>query len=117
MLIDLNTFIKTDFIRKELAKSCITISNIEEADELVFNIYNGGRPNVIFEKTSLKSYCFSKIKDLCENVNIINCNSCMERFCESICEDSKLTIFDNLNQCRNIDILNLIKNRKGIIVC
>lgn len=106
-----------NYIQQELAKSCITIRNIEEVDNLVLHISNGTMINVIFEKTSLKYYFFTKIHDVCENVNIINCNSCLERFCESIQENAQITIFDNLNQCKNSDIINLIRNRKGIIVC
>ena len=105
------------YIQQELAKSCMTIRDIEEVDNLVLRISNGKITNVIFEKTSLKYYFFTKIHDVCENVNIINCNSCLERFCESIQKSAQITIFDNLNQCKNPDIINLIKNRKGIIVC
>lgn len=32
MILDLNTFIKVDFIRKEMEKSCVVISSIEEAN-------------------------------------------------------------------------------------
>lgn len=117
MFVDLNTFIKVDFIRQELSKSCSIVSNIEEANNIAIDISNGISKNIIFEKSSLKNYCFSKIKELCEDVVIVNCNSCLERFCENIQQDSEVRIFDNLNQCKNPDILNLIKNLKGTIIC
>ena len=115
MLLDLNSFVKVDFIRQELSKSCVVVSSIEEADAYALDLSQGRIRNVIFEKSNLKNYCSSKIREHV-NVNIVTCNSSLERFCESL-DDSMLTIFDNVNLCRNVDILNLIVNKKGILVC
>ena len=116
MILDLNTFIKVDFIRKEMEKSCVVISSIEEANQFALDVSEGKYRNVIFEKSSLKSYCFAEIQKRCD-VNIINCNSCLDRFCESLSNGQAINIFDNINKCKNIDILKLIINRKGILVC
>lgn len=115
-MIDLNSYIKVDFLRSEIQKSSIVVTNIDEADLFALNISQGIIQNVIFEKSSLKSYCFDRIKTLCD-VNIINCNSCIDRFCEDYAQSSKVTIFDNINQCKNPDILDIIFNSKGILVC
>ena len=116
MLLDLRSFIKTDFILQELHKSCRVVSNIEEADLYVLDVLRGDYENVIFERSNLKNYCFDKIREY-QNINIVNCNSSLERFCESICDNNTLTIFDNVSKCHDENILNLVVNKKGILVC
>lgn len=116
MLLDLNSYIKVDSIKRELKRSCVIVSNIEEADNYVRSVCRGELHNVIFEKSSLKSYCFGKIANTID-INVINCNSCLERFCENLQIDAKITIFDNVNNCRNIDILEIVLNKKGILAC
>lgn len=115
-MINLSNFVRVDFLRKELEKSSTTVSSIEEADSFAFKISNGELQNVIFEKSYLKSYCFAKLQELCD-VQIINCNSNLERFCESLENKAKVTIFDNVNLCKDIDILSIVLNKKGILVC
>lgn len=116
MLQDLSSFIKTDFVLQELRKSCRVVSSIEEANAYALDISQGQYDNVIFEKSNLKNYCFAKIRELVD-VNIVNCNSSLQRFCESISEGAHVTIFDNVNKCHDADILNLVVNKKGILVC
>lgn len=116
MLIDLNTYIRVDEIRRKLEKSCEIITTIEEANNFAFRVAQGQLGNVIFEKTSLKNYCFSRIKSMC-SINIVNCNSNIERYNSSIQECSDITIFDNVHLCKNLDIINDVLNKKGIVVC
>jgi len=116
MLPDLSSFIKVDFVLNELRKSCRVVSSIEEANAYALAISQGQYSNVIFEKSNLKTYCFSKIREYVD-VNIVNCNSSLERFCESVTDQHELTIFDNVNTCHDVDILNLVVNKKGILVC
>lgn len=115
MLLDLDSFVKVDFLRKELGKSCVVVTTTEDADAFAFDLSQGKIKNVIFEKSNLKNYCFAKIREYID-VNIVNCNSSLERFCESL-DSNRVTIFDNVNICKNIDILNLVVNKKGILVC
>ena len=115
MLLDLNSFVKVDFLREELSKSCVMVTTTEEADAFAFSVSRGEMRNVIFEKSNLKNYCFAKIREYTD-VNIVNCNSSLERFCESL-DSSRVTIFDNVNVCKNLDILSLVVNKKGILVC
>lgn len=113
-MIKLSTFIQSLAIRHELERNCVYISTIAEADAFAFLVSRGTLKNVIFETTSLKSYAFNKIQTLCE-ANIINCNSTLDRFCESL-EDG-LNIFDNIDKCKNEDILSIVLNNKGILSC
>lgn len=113
-MIDLSTFIQTKEIKEELEKNCVVIRSTDDADLFALEVSQGKLHNVIFEKSSLKSYTFSKIQ-ISTPINIINCNSTLERFCESL--DDRLNIFDNVNLCKNIDILNILINKKGILVC
>lgn len=105
-----------EYTKRELTKYYSTVNNFEEADEFVLKVRNGQLNNVLFATYSLKTYCFSKILQYCD-ANIINCNSCIERFCEDLNKESKISIFDNINYCKDINILNIVRNRKGILVC
>ena len=115
-MIDLSNFIRVDFLRKELEKSSTVVSSVEEADSFALRVASGEMQNVIFEKSYLKNDCFSKIQERCD-VQIINCNSNIERFCESLENKARITIFDNVNLCKDINILNIVFNKKGILVC
>jgi len=114
-MINLESFIKIDFLKEEMKKNSTVVTSFQEADAFALDVSQGKMTNVVFETTALKTYCFTKIKDMCE-VNIINCNSNLERFCESSVNKG-ITIFDNINSCRNLDILSMVVNRKGILVC
>lgn len=113
-MIKLSAFIQSMDIHKELEKNHSYISSIAEADAYAMDVQSGVWNNVIFENTSLKAYTFDKIQTLCD-VNIINCNSTLERFCESLSDG--LNIFDNIDKCKNEDILCIVLNNKGILSC
>lgn len=104
-------------LKSTLFKNHVVISNIDEIDDLVLNISNKKYKNIIFEKTTLKNYCFDKLSKLL-NISIINSNSCLNRFCMDLHESdsSDIIIFDNINKCNNSDILDIIINKKSILV-
>lgn len=114
-MINLDNYISIITIKEQIAKTYKNISNIDEANIFIKDILAGNFYNVNFSRSFLKNYCFERIQQY-QNVNIINCNSCLERFCENYVEDAQINIYNNINSCKNLDILNLIYNSKGIFV-
>lgn len=114
-MIDLDNYISIVAIKEQIAKTYKNISNIGEANIFIKDVLSGNIYNVIFSKSSLKNYCFERIQQQLD-INIINCNSCMERFCEDYIKDSRINVYNNIKSCNNLDILNLIYNSKGIFV-
>ena len=71
---------------------------------------------ISFEKTYLKNIFFEKIATIDPNINIVNCNSCEEKFFESIDNDGNFIIFDNLKFCHNPNILEYINTIKNKVI-
>jgi predicted AAA+ superfamily ATPase len=55
------------------------------------------------------------LEDLDNEFNIINCNSGIERFYNDY-QLEGVKVFDNLNLCKDQDILKIVKNTKGILI-
>ena len=116
-MIDLDKYITNDFIRKSLMKSSKYITNEDELRGYVLNILDGVYINAIFENSNLRRRFFDYINYYDIDANIINCDSSLGRFCESIEEEHNINIFCNINRCYNKDILKIIQYTKGILIC
>lgn len=100
---------------EELEKPYVIISSFDDVSRYINKLLQGQIINVMFKRTSLKVYCFSKIQENIDT-NIINCESCMQRFCEQLIIPAKLVIFDNIGRCKDQNIIDIVKNKKGILV-
>ena len=116
-MIDLDKYITNDFIKNSLMKSSRYITNESELRSYVLDILDGNYSNAIFEDSNLKRRFFNYIDYYSIDANIINCNSSLGRFCESINDKHDLNIFCNVNKCISNDILRIIQNTKGILIC
>lgn len=119
MLIDLNTYIRVDSVRRKLEQSCQVITTEEDANQFALNIALGNKQNAIFSKTTLKHMCFNRICELCGvKVKVINCLSARDRFDQMLTEDnSSIIVFDNVGKCKNLYILDTVLEKNEIIVC
>lgn len=91
-------------------------SDYESIDNLLLSVDNECIDiNISFDSNNLKYYFLSKLEDLNNTFNIINCNSGIERFYIDYQLDG-IKVFDNLNLCKDSDILKIVKNTKGIII-
>lgn len=91
-------------------------NDYESIDNLLLSIDNEYIDiNISFNSNNLKYYFLSKLEDLNNTFNIINCNSGIERFYIDYQLDG-IKVFDNLNLCKDSDILKIVKNTKGIII-
>ena len=117
-LIDLNTYIKCDFIKESFNKSYNIVDSIELAEEYAKKIINGDRLNLLFETSYIKEHFFTTLKDYNVDMKIINCNCNYDRFLEDFNSNEKsLFIYNNINNCKDLNILNIIKENKGILIC
>lgn len=117
-MMDLNIYIKNEFIKNKLKEiPYIYINNIEEAERIAYDISMGKYINIIFESSYLKNIFFSIIKLNRPDVSIINCNSNIKIFEDNILNNNGFIIYNNIN--RNIDnnVIEIIKENKGIFVC
>lgn len=91
------------------------IKYYQEVDDIIFNIESINNKNIYFSNNNLKHYFLSKLLETNDIFNIINCNSGIERFYIDY-QAEGIKVFDNLNLCKDPDILKIVKNTKGIFI-
>ena len=91
---------------------CYNINTFEDVDLFIFNINENIDIKLKLKNKNLKYYLFSKVQEYC---NIINCNSSIERFYEDL-QNKGIIIFDNINLCRDEQIIKIVENTKGIVI-
>lgn len=91
------------------------IRDYQEVDNLIYKLDNIKNLNLKFSNNNTKHYFFSKLQELNDVYNIINCNSGIERFYNDY-QLEGIKVFDNLNLCKDVDILKISKNTKGILI-
>jgi hypothetical protein len=115
-MININNYIKNENTLNIINPYKI-IDDFNEVDIMVCNILDDKKiPNLIFSNLELKNYFYSKLEDYNIKYNYINCNSSIERFFNDIQNDG-LILFNNINNCKDPDIIKIIKNTDGIIIC
>lgn len=117
MSVDINTYIQNEEMRNIFSKSFKIMKDELDVDVFIVNdIYLNSSYNLLFEYPSLKNYFYSKLDEYGFNYKYVNCNSSLERFFNDIDPD-KLNIFNNINACNDKDIIKIIKNTPGILIC
>lgn len=114
---DLTLYVKEELHKKHLLENekYIYIDNIDMADSVVALICCGNLTNIIFSTSSLKKYFIDKLVLTREDANIINCNCSIDIFYENIFDG--LLVFNNILKCKHQEIIDEIKNYKGIFIC
>lgn len=116
-MINIDKYIKNTTIKEVFKENYKLIETFEDIDCFIYNIQmNKKLYNLLFSNHSLKNYMYSKLDEYCIEYNYINCNSSIERFFNDIQNDG-IKIFDNINNCQNEDIIKIIKNTAGVIIC
>ena len=114
-IINLNSYIRINFIRESFEKNCMFVGSFEDITNI--DVYKD--INIIFENTTLKTNFYESLNLKSVNYTVINCLSSVEIF-ESLLHESKgLVIFDNVCSCRNNEILEKVVSYKGnkLLVC
>lgn len=110
---DLSDFVKREFSKKTLFEHFEFIDTIEGVDSIINTLNTGIYVDVKFKNSNLKNYFFDKLTTTRPEANIINCNCSIERYNEN--NFNGLIIFNNINKCHYIEILEDINKYKKSI--
>lgn len=95
-------------LKENLKQNVIHIKNFSEVDGLLY--YFSNNSYVIFDSISLKNY-FINNTERC----VINCNSSYDKFIDEMEKYySEETIFNNINFCNDVDILNIVDKTNNL---
>ena len=95
-------------LKENLKQNVIHIKNFSEVDGLLY--YFSNNSYVIFDSISLKNY-FINNKERC----VINCNSSYDKFIDEMEKYyTEETIFNNINFCNDVDILNIVDKTNNL---
>lgn len=97
-------------LKENLKQNVIHIKNFSEVDGLLY--YFSNNSYVVFDSISLKNY-FINNTERC----VINCNSSYDKFIDEMEKYyTEETIFNNINFCNDIDILNIVDKTNNLIL-
>jgi hypothetical protein len=95
-------------LKENLKQNVIHIKNFSEVDGLLY--YFSNNSYVIFDSISLKNY-FINNTERC----VINCNSSYDKFIDEMEKYySEETVFNNINFCNDVDILNIVDKTNNL---
>lgn len=95
-------------LKEDLKQNVIHIKNFSEVDGLLY--YFSNNSYVIFDSISLKNY-FINNTERC----VINCNSSYDKFIDEMEKYyTEETIFNNINFCNDVDILNIVDKTNNL---
>lgn len=95
-------------LKENLKQNVIHIKNFSEVDGLLY--YFSNNSYVIFDSISLKNY-FINNTTRC----VINCNSSYDKFIDEMEKYyTEETVFNNINFCNDIDILNIVDKTNNL---
>ena len=97
-------------LKENLKQNVIHIKNFSDVDGLLY--YFSNNSYVVFDSISLKNY-FINNTERC----VINCNSSYDKFIDEMEKYyTEETIFNNINFCNDIDILNIVDKTNNLIL-
>ena len=95
-------------LKENLKQNVIHIKDFSDVDGLLY--YFSNNYYVVFDSISLKNY-FINNTERC----VINCNSSYDKFIDEIEKYyTEETIFNNINFCNDIDILNIVDKTNNL---
>lgn len=95
-------------LKENLKQNVIHIKNFSDVDGLLY--YFSNNSYVVFDSISLKNY-FINNTERC----VINCNSSYDKFIDEMEKYyTEETVFNNINFCNDIDILNIVDKTNNL---
>jgi hypothetical protein len=95
-------------LKENLKQNVIHIKDFSEVDGLLY--YFSNNSYVVFDSISLKNY-FINNTERC----VINCNSSYDKFIDEMEKYyTEETIFNNINFCNDVDILNIVDKTNNL---
>lgn len=114
---NLSMFIKDEFVKRSIDKlfeNCICIDTIDEAKELASAVSYGKYANIVFNSSVCKNHFIDELSTACPDIKVINCNCSTDKFFEN--DFYGFLVFNNLKHCKSTEIIEEIKNHKGILL-
>ena len=112
-LVSLTKYLKVESIKELIGDNYVYIDSLDSAEQIAHSIAQNDLTNIVFESSVIKNRFFSELKRMRPDATIICCTSTLQRFKRNV----DLIIYNNINKCENSDILNIIKENKGVFVC
>lgn len=112
---NLSLFVKDEMIKHRLFNDGVYVNTLEDAEMYANKVGFGHKYNFIFNTSNLKEHFFDVLQTARQDITIVNCNCSTERFYEY--DLSGVVIFDNIKKCKNSEIIEVVKNSKGILIC
>ena len=110
-------FIKDEFVKRSIDKlfeNCISIDTMEDAEALASAVSYGKYANVVFSSSYCKNHFLDELSTAYPDAKVINCNCSTDKFFENdLCG---FLVFNNLKHCKSAEIIEEIKNHKGILL-
>jgi hypothetical protein len=95
-------------LKEDLKQNVIHIKDFSDVDGLLY--YFSNNSYVVFDSISLKNY-FINNTERC----VINCNSSYDKFIDEMEKYyTEETIFNNINFCNDVDILNIVDKTNNL---
>jgi hypothetical protein len=95
-------------LKENLKQNVIHIKDFGDVDGLLY--YFSNNSYVVFDSISLKNY-FINNTERC----VINCNSSYDKFIDEMEKYyTEETIFNNINFCNDVDILNIVDKTNNL---
>jgi hypothetical protein len=95
-------------LKENLKQNVIHIKDFSDVDGLLY--YFSNNSYVVFDSISLKNY-FINNTERC----VINCNSSYDKFIDEMEKYyTEETIFNNINFCNDVDILNIVDKTNNL---
>jgi hypothetical protein len=112
---ELSRFVKEEFLKNDLLDDKVTVNTLDEADDMVVRVSIGECVTIAFSSSSLKDYFFDSLYGVRPDLNVVNCNCTVDRFNENSFDG--LLVFNNVKKCGHLQIIEMVKKHKGVIIC
>lgn len=112
---ELSRFVKEEFIKTDIFEKGELVETLDDVNRVVVRVTIGEHINITFRSSYLKDYFISRVRDIRPDLNVINCNCTIDRFNEN--NFGGLLVFDNIKKCGHLEIIETIKQYKGVIIC
>lgn len=117
---NLSVYIKDEFVKRNIDKlfvNCISINTFEDAKNIAESAgwcNDLKNINIVFKNSMIKNHFIDSLSTARPDINVINCNCSVDKFFEN--DFSGFLVFNNLKRCQHSEIIEEIKNHKGVLL-
>lgn len=112
---DLARFVKEEFNKSELFENGVYVENLDDVKSVITRIIVGEQLKITFQSSHIKDHFISRLRGVHPDLNVINCNCTIDRFYENNFDG--VIVFDNVKKCGHPEIIEVVKQYNGVIIC